>query len=210
MPRDTNWPRSSSTSPRTPASGRTCSRPNVGKPLAYVLATPERADDRHNTLRVAFGNEASDRDIEVADYRRRFVEAMEDDLATPQALSVLFNLARAINRARDGGHEVADAQAELRETVDDLAFGDDPFDVDAVGRHDQSAHSPQSELVQGLGDRCVRGRSGHRRTLHREDRGHSHDLTSGCSGPFPAPWPAVCVQSMHPTAPPVTEVLVQG
>ncbi|MCB1004439.1 MAG: AMP-binding protein, partial [Acidimicrobiales bacterium] len=42
----------------------------VGKPLAYVLATPERADDRHNTLRVAFGNEASDRDI--AEFGRRF------------------------------------------------------------------------------------------------------------------------------------------
>ncbi|MFC5727723.1 MULTISPECIES: fatty-acid--CoA ligase FadD1 [Nocardioides] len=36
----------------------------VGKPLAYVLATPERPDDRDNPLRVAFGNEASDRDIE--------------------------------------------------------------------------------------------------------------------------------------------------
>jgi fatty-acyl-CoA synthase len=36
----------------------------VGKPLAYVLATPERPDDADNPLRVAFGNEASDRDIE--------------------------------------------------------------------------------------------------------------------------------------------------
>ena len=30
----------------------------VGKPLAYVLATPERADDADNPLRLAFGNEA--------------------------------------------------------------------------------------------------------------------------------------------------------
>jgi fatty-acyl-CoA synthase len=42
----------------------------VGKPLAYVLATPEREDDADNTLRVAFGNEASDRDIE--EFQRRF------------------------------------------------------------------------------------------------------------------------------------------
>jgi fatty-acyl-CoA synthase len=42
----------------------------VGKPLAYVLATPERPDDRDNPLRVAFGNEASDRDI--AEFSRRF------------------------------------------------------------------------------------------------------------------------------------------
>jgi fatty-acyl-CoA synthase len=37
----------------------------VGKPLALVLATPERPDDADNTLRAAFGNEATDRDIEA-------------------------------------------------------------------------------------------------------------------------------------------------
>jgi fatty-acyl-CoA synthase len=42
----------------------------VGKPLAYVLATPEQPDDRNNPLLVAFGNEASDRDI--AEFSRRF------------------------------------------------------------------------------------------------------------------------------------------
>jgi fatty-acyl-CoA synthase len=36
----------------------------VGKPLAYILATPERPDDADNTLTRVFGNEASDRDIE--------------------------------------------------------------------------------------------------------------------------------------------------
>lgn len=42
----------------------------VGKPLAYVLATEEQENDADNTLRVAFGNEASDRDID--DFARRF------------------------------------------------------------------------------------------------------------------------------------------
>jgi len=42
----------------------------VGKPLALLLATPERPDDADNTLRVAFGNEASDRDID--EFARRF------------------------------------------------------------------------------------------------------------------------------------------
>ncbi|MDY6997819.1 MAG: fatty-acid--CoA ligase FadD1 [Actinomycetota bacterium] len=42
----------------------------VGKPLAYILAGPERPDDLDNPLRVAFGNEASDRDI--AEFGRRF------------------------------------------------------------------------------------------------------------------------------------------
>ncbi|AQA04262.1 acyl-CoA synthetase [Mycobacterium sp. MS1601] len=42
----------------------------VGKPLAYVLATPEGDGDADNPLRVAFGNEASDRDI--VEFGRRF------------------------------------------------------------------------------------------------------------------------------------------
>ncbi|MBX7433568.1 fatty-acid--CoA ligase FadD1 [Mycobacterium sp. Y57] len=42
----------------------------VGKPLAYILAGPDRPDDADNPLRVAFGNEATDRDI--AEFGRRF------------------------------------------------------------------------------------------------------------------------------------------
>lgn len=42
----------------------------VGKPLAYILATPEQPGDADTTLRIAFGNEASDRDIEA--FQRRF------------------------------------------------------------------------------------------------------------------------------------------
>ncbi|MEV3901585.1 fatty-acid--CoA ligase FadD1 [Mycobacterium sp. NPDC050551] len=42
----------------------------VGKPLALVLGTPEQPDDADNPLRVAFGNEAADRDIEG--FARRF------------------------------------------------------------------------------------------------------------------------------------------
>lgn len=42
----------------------------VGKPLAYVLATPEQPDDHDNPLRLVFGNEAGDRD--TAGFARRF------------------------------------------------------------------------------------------------------------------------------------------
>lgn len=42
----------------------------VGKPLTYVLATPERPDDADNTLRVAFGNEGAEHDLER--FARRF------------------------------------------------------------------------------------------------------------------------------------------
>lgn len=42
----------------------------TGKPLAYILATPERDDDADNTLRVAYGNEGSPQLVE--DFSRRF------------------------------------------------------------------------------------------------------------------------------------------
>jgi fatty-acyl-CoA synthase len=42
----------------------------VGKPLSLILSTPEWPDDADNTLRVAFGNEATDRDI--TEFARRF------------------------------------------------------------------------------------------------------------------------------------------
>ena len=42
----------------------------VGKPLSYVLATPERDDDADNPLRLAFGNEAGERDL--ARFAERF------------------------------------------------------------------------------------------------------------------------------------------
>jgi fatty-acyl-CoA synthase len=48
----------------------------VGKPLALVLASPERADDADNPLRAAFGNEATDRDTE--EFARRFGCKVED------------------------------------------------------------------------------------------------------------------------------------
>ena len=42
----------------------------VGKPLALVLSTPEKPDDGDNTLRAAFGNEATERDVD--EFARRF------------------------------------------------------------------------------------------------------------------------------------------
>lgn len=42
----------------------------VGKPLSYVLATPERPDDADNPLKVVYGNEGAPADIEG--FARRF------------------------------------------------------------------------------------------------------------------------------------------
>ncbi|OBK52091.1 fatty-acid--CoA ligase FadD1 [Mycobacterium kubicae] len=54
----------------------------VGKPLAYILATAERHDDADNPLRVAFGNEANDKDI--AEFARRFGVQVEDGFGSTE------------------------------------------------------------------------------------------------------------------------------
>ncbi len=48
----------------------------VGKPLSYVLATPERPDDADNPLEFVFGNEAAELDIER--FSRRFGVPVKD------------------------------------------------------------------------------------------------------------------------------------
>ena len=48
----------------------------VGKPLSYILDTPERPDDADNPLRRAFGNEAAEAD--VARFAERFGCAVQD------------------------------------------------------------------------------------------------------------------------------------
>jgi fatty-acyl-CoA synthase len=59
----------------------------TGKPLAYVLATPERPDDADNPLRVAYGNEGSPQVVE--EFARRFgVRVIDAFGATEGGVSV--------------------------------------------------------------------------------------------------------------------------
>lgn len=59
----------------------------TGKPLAYLLAQPERADDAENSLRVAFGNEGSPE--VVANFSRRYgIEVIDAYGATEGGVAV--------------------------------------------------------------------------------------------------------------------------
>ena len=60
----------------------------VGKPLALVLATPERPDDADNPLRAAFGNEATERDIE--EFARRFECRVVDSFGSSEFAVVVM------------------------------------------------------------------------------------------------------------------------
>ncbi len=77
-----------------------------------------------------------------AAHRARFVEAMDEDLNTAQALAALFDLARAINRLQEAGADASAERATLRELASVLGLG---LLSDAQG--DLSRISP-AELVE--------------------------------------------------------------
>ena len=62
--------------------------------------------------------ESSDAEECLDDYEARFTAAMNDDFNTPEALSVLFDLARELNREKDAGGQQA---AALASTLKQLA-----------------------------------------------------------------------------------------
>ncbi len=58
--------------------------------------------------------------LDAGPYRQQFIEAMDDDFNTAQALSILFDLARAINQAADSGTNITEARKTLKELAADV------------------------------------------------------------------------------------------
>ena len=87
-------------------------------PLTYseeALAAAERGAER---LRNAcFLEEAASgiSNLDEGPFAHRFLNAMDDDFNTPLAISSLFDLARAINKAREEGAQIKQAQKKLLE-----------------------------------------------------------------------------------------------
>jgi len=85
-------------------------------PLTFTddsVQSHSRALDRlKHSLEVRSGD---GEEMEYILYRDRFIEAMDEDLNTPRALAVLFDLARDINRESSSGLDVIKAQKTLAE-----------------------------------------------------------------------------------------------
>ncbi len=60
--------------------------------------------------------------LDAEPYRKQFIEAMDDDFNTAQALSILFDLARDINRFGDEGYTVIHGQQALVELASVLGL----------------------------------------------------------------------------------------
>ena len=86
-------------------------------PLSYSEESLVAAARGAERLRTALDADLppGDGDDDVSGVRERFIAALDDDLGTPQALALLFDLAHTINRARDAGQPAAAAAALLRE-----------------------------------------------------------------------------------------------
>jgi cysteinyl-tRNA synthetase len=93
-------------------------------PLTYNEDNIEAADTGLQRLRQALSkNEStSQASLESAVYKQKFKESMDDDFNTAQAVSVLFDLAREINRGRDQNVKVDEAQRTLAELAAVLGF----------------------------------------------------------------------------------------
>jgi len=86
-------------------------------PLTYseeALAAAKAGSDRLlGAIEVDLPEGDGEFDVDTA--RQTFIDALADDLGTPQALAVLFNLAREINRARDENRPAEKTRELLRE-----------------------------------------------------------------------------------------------
>jgi fatty-acyl-CoA synthase len=97
----------------------------TGKPLAYLLATPERPDDADNPLRVAFGNEGSPE--VVAAFARRFgVDVIDAYGATEGGV--------AVNREADMPTGALGHAPDHVQVVDDDGNEKPRAELDANGR----------------------------------------------------------------------------
>jgi cysteinyl-tRNA synthetase len=86
-------------------------------PLTYIAEGVEAAERGVERLRQAVRPQPQRKGapVDPHPYRRRFIEAMDDDFNTAQALAVLFDLARETNRGKEEGHDVSPGRETLLE-----------------------------------------------------------------------------------------------
>jgi cysteinyl-tRNA synthetase len=93
-------------------------------PLTYSEVAIEAAEGGAERLMRAssLGDDTagSAQALDAEPYQKQFIKAMDDDFNTPQALAVLFDLARAINQAGNSGINFRQAQKTLTQLAQDV------------------------------------------------------------------------------------------
>ncbi|MDP6142124.1 MAG: cysteine--tRNA ligase [Dehalococcoidales bacterium] len=87
---------------------------NYRSPLTYSEEALEAAESGAERLRRVISRDDSTggakETFDAEPYRKQFIEAMDDDFNTAQAMAILFDLAREINQRRDENHDVVEIQ----------------------------------------------------------------------------------------------------
>ncbi len=95
-------------------------------PLKYSEKALEAAEGGVERLQRVIAREDNTKgdsgNLDAEPYYRRLIEGMDDDFNTPQALGILFDLARVINQAADAGTGFSKAKAVLTELSSNI-FG---------------------------------------------------------------------------------------
>jgi cysteinyl-tRNA synthetase len=99
-------------------------------PLSFLsdsLEVAERGADRLRLAAAAQGKgDKGSAEIDTDSYRNRFIEVMDDDFGTSQALATLFDMARDINRSSDEGYDVTQVKQVYTELAGVLGLTLDP------------------------------------------------------------------------------------
>jgi cysteinyl-tRNA synthetase len=129
-----------------------------------ALGAAKRSAERLRLAAQATDGSGQGEGIDPAPQRAQFLESMDDDLNTAKAIAALHDLAREINRGRDEGHPIAEAQATLRELSDVLgltlsepeaAIGAAPFIELMIEMRKELRDAKQFELADKLRDRLA-------------------------------------------------------
>ncbi len=89
-------------------------------PLTFSEEAIEAAERGAKRLSQALNNGSTSgttvvEKVDARSARQKFIEVMDDDFNTPQALAILFDLAREINRAGEKGTDTVEARHALKE-----------------------------------------------------------------------------------------------
>ncbi|HUU65037.1 MAG TPA: cysteine--tRNA ligase, partial [Dehalococcoidales bacterium] len=110
-------------------------------PLTYseeIVEAAERGAERlQQTANSVVSGHKAGKKIDTEHYRKRFIEAMDDDFNTAQAIAALFDLAREINKYDSEGIEVGEARDTLKELAGVLGLTfelpeESPIDIESL------------------------------------------------------------------------------
>jgi cysteinyl-tRNA synthetase len=121
-------------------------------PLNYSDDNLDKARGALQRLYTALrDSDAVDEQRPVTEYVDRFQAAMNDDFNTPEALAVLFDLTRAMNRARqDGGKDAARLAGTLKMLSGRLGLLQSDPETWLRSQHGAAAAGPPDEEIDAL------------------------------------------------------------